>query len=88
MIAGRKVGSAARGEIGVQLVGLAAVAADTFHLPVERRLDLVHRALNFPCIGRLAAKTIQLFIDDALNVTDVLTWPCRRNDQERAAKRA
>src|SRR4029450_4430190 len=44
-------------EIRVQLIGLAAEAADTLHLAVEPRLDLVLRALQLPCVGaRRAAR--------------------------------
>ena len=41
------VGIAAGRGVGVQLIGLAAESADALHPAVERRLDLVQRALDF-----------------------------------------
>ena len=64
-ILGEVVGAAAGGEVRVELVGLAAESADALHAAVERRLDLVQRALDFARGGRLALQPRELLVDDA-----------------------
>ena len=54
-VLGEEVGHAGIGVIRVQLVGLAAEAADALGLAQERRLDLVQRPLQLARLGRRPA---------------------------------
>src|SRR6187401_3410808 len=59
---------AAREHIGVQLIGLAAEAADTLHASIERRLRLVDRALHLSRLRSFASQSIELFVDHLLQL--------------------
>ena len=71
-ILGEEIRAGAGEVVGVQLVRLAAEAADAVHAPVERRLDLIDRALTSRSVGRLAAQPLDLLVDRLLHLADRL----------------